>query len=68
MSRTRVIPKNVTLSAANLELLQTVQENEDLTSLSAALRYIIHDWHKMKVRETNNIIAGTPIRITEQPR
>ena len=67
MVRERVIPKNVTLYETDLAILRQARKDNGLASLSAALRWIIHDWTRMKLRETS-ITAETPIRITEQPR
>ena len=67
MARERVVPKNVTLYETDLAILRQAGKDNGLASLSAALRWIIHDWTKMKLRETS-ITAETPICITEQPR
>ena len=53
MTRDRAIPKNVTLYETHLATLHQVGKDNGLASLSAALRYIIHDWTKMKAQQAN---------------
>ena len=67
MIREKVIPGSVTLYGADWATLQQIGKDNGLASSSAALRWLINDWRKMKLRETS-IIADAPIRITEQPK
>ncbi len=65
MNQGKVIPKNVTLLTANLELLQTVQDDKGLTSLSAALRFVLHDWQKLRQYQISDTARKT-VRIWEK--
>jgi hypothetical protein len=42
----RVVRKNISLYPRDLVILHRVSQNMGLSSLSATIRYIIHDWSK----------------------
>ena len=53
MAQGKSIPRNFTLYEPHMNTLYQVEKDNGLASLSAALRYIIHDWKKMKAQQTN---------------
>ena len=55
MTREKVIPRNVTLFESDLATLHQVGKDKGLSSLSAALRYIIHDWKKIQAQQANDL-------------
>ncbi len=51
MNQGKVIPRNVTLYESDLVTLRQLEQDKGLASLSAALRYLIHDWKHMKLQQ-----------------
>ena len=67
MDRGKSIPRNFTLYEPDMATLYQVGKDNGLASMSAALRWLINDWKRMKRRETS-IIADAPMHVVEQPR
>jgi len=65
MAEGRSIPKNISFYEKDLATLHQVGKDMGLTSLSAAIRYVIHDWKKMQSQQ--GILAESRTQyITEQ--
>jgi hypothetical protein len=66
MTREKVIPRNVTLFESDLATLRQVSKDNGLASMSAALRYIINDWKKLKAQQAN-ALAESRVRYEAGP-
>lgn len=66
MTQGKSIPRNFTLYEPDMATLHQVGKDNGLASLSAALRYIIHDWKKMKAQQANALAETRTQYVTEQ--
>ena len=48
----QAVGRNISLYPTELAMLQQIAKDHGLGSISAAVRFVLHDWAKMKMAQT----------------
>ncbi len=67
MAQGKSIPRNFTLYEPDMATLHQVGKDNGLASMSAALRWLINDWKRMKAQQLD-ILAESRAQYMEQSR